>query len=105
MAENRPKKGKPNSTSFKPGCPTNPRGRPKLPEDIKIMKHGSLSAAVKIMYVKINDTRYIAKLRPGELVDLLALVFDRCGLPKVSQIEGEIVDTKRIVLVFPEGSK
>jgi hypothetical protein len=66
-------------------------GRPKLSEEQKRMKYEALNKAVEIMHKKINDIDYIEGLKPGELQDMLELVFDRCGLPKVqkNEITGE----------------
>ncbi len=87
---------------FSKGKSPNPGGRPKLPEDVKAMKEASLAKAIEIMHSKVNDSKYVASLRPAELQGLLEIVFDRCGLPKVSKIDADIQETRRIVLIFPE---
>ena len=55
--------------------------------EVRAMKEQTLDKAVRIMHNKVNDRGYIAKLKPRELTDFLALIFDRCGLPKVTQAE------------------
>lgn len=101
MGEKKPPLGKP----FAKGESGNPGGRPKLSDELKGKRDMTLARAIEILYEKIHDRKYIAKLQPPELNSLLTTAFDRCGLPKVTQIEGEITDTRRIVLVFPEAAK
>ena len=75
------------SASWKKGQSGNPQGRPPLPPEIKVMRDAVLSKAVKVLKAKINDARYINKLNPSALVDFLSMAFDRCGLPKVTQLD------------------
>lgn len=72
---------------FRPGVSGNIYGRPKLSPELGEMRGAALSKAVRILHAKIHDVKYIAKLRPSELVALLSLAFDRCGLPKVAHNE------------------
>ncbi len=102
MADNSQSKRRGPGSPFAPGKSPNPGGRPKLDPEIKEMREAVLSKAVKILYARIHDPRYIAKLRPAELDGLLSMAFDRCGLPKVTQIEADVKETRRIVLIFPE---
>ncbi len=79
----------PFGTPFKPGQSGNPSGRPKLPEDLKAMRDETLAKAITIMHAKVHDEEYVEGLKAGELTDLLGLVFDRCGLPRVTKSEGD----------------
>jgi hypothetical protein len=72
---------------FKPGVSGNPGGKKPLDPEIKEMRDAVLSRAVKILYAKIHDEKYIGKLRPAELEGFLSMAFDRCGLPKVTKSE------------------
>lgn len=72
---------------FQPGVSGNKFGRPKLSPELREMREAALSKAVRILHAKIHDARYMAKLRPLELLALLSMAFDRCGLPKVAHNE------------------
>lgn len=71
------------------------------------MRYETLHKAVGIMHEKAHDSRYIAKLRPGELVEFLTLIFDRCGLPRVAQtnLAGEDGDSKMVKFTLSLGDK
>jgi len=58
-------------------------GRPKLPEDVIQMRRATLLTAVKLLFDKITDTKYMKGLKPREFAYFLEIAFDRCGLPKV----------------------
>lgn len=72
---------------FGPNNNANPNGRPKLPEELKGLRTKTLSKAVQILHKKIHDKVYIASLKPADLIHLLEVAFDRCGLPKVTKNE------------------
>jgi hypothetical protein len=76
---------------FAGGMIANPLGRPKLPEYLQVMKHGSLANAIEMMYEVTNDKEFMEKLKkkPRDLVAVLEMVFDRCGLPKITRNEGD----------------
>lgn len=90
-------KGKPRGKPIQPGQVLNPGGRPKLSDEQKSMKLDALNKAIAIMYAKINDKNYIDGLKPNELEAFLALVFDRCGLPKVQRNEND--NNERVLII------
>ncbi len=89
MYENNKKAARGPGRAFKPGVSGNPGGRPKLTEEQKEFRESALSKAVEIMHNKVHDAAYIESLRPQELHGFLELVFDRCGLPRVTKAEVE----------------
>lgn len=72
---------------FRPGVSGNKFGRPKLTPELSEMRTAALSKAVAILHARIHDARYMAKLRPLELVAFLSMAFDRAGLPRVTRSE------------------
>ena len=78
-----------NLRPFPKGVSGNPSGRKPLPPDLKAMRDETLAKAITIMHAKVHDEEYVECLKPGELTDLLGLVFDRCGLPRVTKSEGD----------------
>lgn len=92
-------------TAFKPGQSGNPSGRPK----------SSLGKTLsKIVREKFPGKRFtneealcraIVKRAIEGDKDLIELIFDRLEGKVPQAIQGEISETKRIVLVFPEEKK
>ncbi len=72
---------------FVKGVSGNPSGRPKLPEEIKLMKDASLRKAIEILHLKIHDEKYIDALSASDLIKFIETAFDRFGLPKVTKQE------------------
>ena len=92
-------------TAYKKGESGNPIGRPALPPEVKALLYEPLAVAVRIMNEKVNDQKYMGKLRPGELQGMLSLVFDRCGLPKLTQAEISGKDGMAISFTLSMGDK
>lgn len=71
---------------WEPGMPSpNPSGRPPLSREMKILKYECLETAVELMHFKLHDPEYVNRLSPTEFVEFINTVFDRCGLPRVTQ--------------------
>jgi hypothetical protein len=84
-----PQNRNPDGTFGKGNC-ANPGGRKQLTEEQKEMKNAALGKAIEIMCDRINDVEYVGKLKPIELNYFLTLIFDRCGLPKVTNVQHDI---------------
>lgn len=96
--------GRQKESGFRPGLSGNPLGRPRVSDDLRQMRRSSLERAVTLMHKRIHDEAYIDSLKPMEFISMLEVVFDRCGLPKVTREEveveagSELLDTVRLML-------
>lgn len=54
------------------------------------MRESTRAKAIKLMAEAIVDENFLAKLKskPPWLIAFLEMVFDRCGVPKMVQVEG-----------------
>lgn len=70
---------------FKPGQSGNPKGTPKLPPDVRLLKHEALMAAIIHLHKIMTDKEALERMSKKDFHMLAETIFDRFGLPKVTK--------------------
>lgn len=93
------------NTKFKPGESRNPGGRPKSNLNKILSELLSKKAPGERLSCEQVIAQKIVTLALSGDQDAIEFVWDRMEGKPTQRVEGEINDTRRIVLVFPEAAK